>query len=112
MKFSVFLYVFGREQFSQKPIIEVYRQLDEEIYLIEMKCPEARLHAIDEWIKLMESESIAAQREIIQMPLHLIDNENIEEVELSYDQQQRISEDYHSVAKVRQVGNNDKEQNF
>lgn len=84
-------------------MIQAYRDLDDEICLIESKCPGPRIASNDAWIKMFEFRLSQLEKEVVQMPLHLIDNDNVEEIELNYDPQDHLNQDLLSVSKVRQV---------
>lgn len=87
----------------QKTILEAYHDLDERICSIESKCPGPRIASNDAWIKYLEAQKSHEEKDIVQMPIHLVENENIEELELNYDQQEHLEQDAFSVAKVRRV---------
>lgn len=77
--------------------------MDEEICIVESKCPGPRIASNDAWVKILEFRMSQAEKEVVQMPLHLIDDDNVEEMELNYNPQDHINQDIVSVSKVRQV---------
>lgn len=86
-----------------KTILEAYQQFDEEICEREGMCPGPRLASADSWIKFLQSQKSLSDNEIVQLPLHMLDNENMEEEEQNYDTKDRLNKDIYSVSKVRQV---------
>lgn len=79
-------------------------QLDEEIYELEKLCPGPRLSTIEAWIKYIESKQTLSNNDVIQLPLHMLDEEYNEENEVAkYSRRTRLDNDIESLTKVRQV---------
>lgn len=92
------------EQPDNPPILETYLRLDEEIYQLEKLCPGSRLSTIEAWIKYLESKQNVSTNDVIQLPLHMLDEEYNEEHEVAkYSRGTRLENDIESLAKVRQV---------
>lgn len=84
--------------------MERYIKLDEEICKLEELCVGPRLVTIEAWIKYMESKQSILSNDIIQLPLHMLDDEFNEEQEASkYSRRARLENDVDSLSKVRQV---------
>lgn len=81
-----------------------YQRLDEEICLLESTCPGSRLASTELWIAFLESQLNKMNDDIIQLPLHMIDNED-NNIEMKYDKSEELEKDIYSVTKVRQVCN-------
>lgn len=82
----------------------MYQSLDEEICKLEELCPGPRLTTIEAWIKYLESKQRISANDIIQLPLHMLDDEFSEEQdEAKYNRRTRLDSDVQSLAKVRQV---------
>lgn len=84
--------------------MDAYHRLDEEICSLEGMCPGPRLASTELWISLLESQLSGLQNDIIQLPLHMIDNEE-NDIEMKYDKNDELEKDIYSVTKVRQVCN-------
>lgn len=79
-------------------------RLDEEIYELEKLCPGPRLSTVEAWIKYLESKQTLSNNDIIQLPLHMLDEEYNEEDEVAkYSKMNRLENDIESLTKVRQV---------
>lgn len=79
-------------------------RLDEEIYELEKLCPGPRLSTIEAWIKYLESKQTLSNNDIIQLPLHMLDEEYNEEQDVAkYSRRTRLDNDIESITKVRQV---------
>lgn len=67
-------------------------------------CPGPRLTTIEAWIKYLESKQNISSNDIIQLPLHMLDDEFSEEQdEIKYSRRSRLENDVQSLVKVRQV---------
>lgn len=85
-------------------MLDTYLRLDEEIMKLEEQCPGPRLITIEAWIKYLESKQTVLSNDIIQLPLHMLDDDFDEEQELTkYSRRTRLENDVESLAKVRQV---------
>lgn len=79
-------------------------KLDEEICRLEAECPGPKLITIEAWIKYLESKQEVLTNDIIQLPLHMLDDDFDEEHETTkYNRRTRLEKDNESLAKVRQV---------
>lgn len=91
-------------QRPDQTVLDAYLRLDEEILKLEEQCPGPRLITIEAWIKYLESKESVSTNDIIQLPLHMLDEEFDEEQELTkYSRRTRLENDCESLAKVRQV---------
>lgn len=71
---------------------------------MEEQCPGPRLVTIEAWIKYLETKQTVLSNDIIQLPLHMLDEDFDEEHELTkYSRRTRLENDVESLAKVRQV---------
>lgn len=71
---------------------------------MEELCPGPRLSTIEAWIKYLESKQNFSTNDIIQLPLHMLDEEFSEEQEAAkYNRHTRMENDIESLTKVRQV---------
>ena len=71
---------------------------------MEEQCPGPRLITIEAWIKYLESKQNVLSNDIIQLPLHMLDEDFDEEQELTkYSRRTRLENDAESLTKVRQV---------
>lgn len=86
-----------------RTILEAYQQLDEEICRLEGMCPGPRLATMDTWIQYLETQRTVADKDFVQLPLHLLDDDDNEEEELKYNAQERLNDDIYAITKVRQV---------
>lgn len=88
-----------------RTILEVYQQFDEEICRLESVCPGPRLATMDTWVQYLETQRAFADKDVVQLPLHLLDDDEheIEEEELKYDKHERLHNDSYAITKVRQV---------
>lgn len=88
-----------------KPTVyNAFLRLDEEILKLEEQCPGPRLVTIEAWIKYLESKQLVMQNDIIQLPLHMLDEDFDEEEEFAqYSRRARLENDVESLSKVRQV---------
>lgn len=79
-------------------------RLDEEIYELEKLCPGPRLSTVEAWIKYLESKQTLSNNDVIQLPLHMLDDEYNEEQDVAkYSKMTRLENDIESLNKVRQV---------
>lgn len=99
----VSFYFFVQFQPSET-LLDAYLRLDKEICLLESLCPGPRLASTELWISLLESQLSRMSDDVIQLPLHMIDNEE-NNIEMKYDRNDELEKDVYSVAKVRQVCN-------
>lgn len=90
---------------SPRTILEAYQQFDEEICHLESVCPGPRLATMDTWVQYLETQRAFADKDVVQLPLHLLDDDehDVEEEELKYDKQERLNNDVYAITKVRQV---------
>lgn len=86
-----------------RTILEAYQQLDEEICRLEGMCPGPRLATMDTWIQYLETQRTAADKDVVQLPLHLLADDDNEEEEMKYNGRERLNDDIHAITKVRQV---------
>lgn len=86
-----------------RTILEAYQQLDEEICRLEGMCPGPRLATMDTWIQYLETQRTVADKDVVQMPLHLLDDDDNEEEEMKYNARERLNDDIYAITKVRQV---------
>lgn len=86
-----------------RTVLEAYQQLDEEICRLEGMCPGPRLATMDTWIQYLETQRSMADRDVVQLPLHLLEGGNNEEGEIEYDKREHLNNDIHAITKVRQV---------
>lgn len=79
-------------------------RLDEEINELEKLCPGPRLATVEAWIRYLESKQTLSNNDVIQMPLHMLDEEYNEEDDVAkYSRRTRSENDIESLTKVRQV---------
>lgn len=93
-------------QQERKPtILDAYLRIDDEILQLEEQCAGSRLVTIEAWIKYLESKQLVLTNDIIQLPLHMLDDdyEDEDEFETQYNRRTRLENDVESLAKVRQV---------
>lgn len=86
-----------------RTILEAYQQFDEEICRLEGMCPATRLGTMDTWIQFLETQRTYSEKEVVQLPLHLLDENDTEEVEMRYDKREHLNHDIQAITKVRQV---------
>lgn len=71
---------------------------------MEDACVGPRLVTAEAWIKYLESRQHISPNDIIQLPLHMLDDEFIDEhSDEKYSRRARLKSDIDSFAKVRQV---------
>lgn len=71
---------------------------------MEAQCPGPRLITIEAWIKYLESKQSVLTNDIIQLPLHMLDEDFDEEQKITkYSRRTRLENDVESLVKVRQV---------
>lgn len=88
----------------QPTVFDAFLRIDEEILKLEEQCPGPRLVTIEAWIKYLESKQLVLSNDIIQLPLHMLDEDFDEEEEFAqYSRRARLENDVESVSKVRQV---------
>lgn len=92
-------------QQERKPtILDAYEKIESEILQMEEQCAGARLVTIEAWIKYLESKQLVLTNDIIQLPLHMLDDDYDDEEEFAqYNRRTRLENDVESLAKVRQV---------
>lgn len=84
--------------------LDIFLRLDEEICGLEESCVGPRLITIEAWIKYLESKQNISPNDIIQLPLHMLDDEYIDDQsDEKYSRRARLKADVDSFAKVRQV---------
>lgn len=104
MKFTLNTNEIVVEKQQPDQVLDAYLRLDEEISNLEEQCPGARLITIEAWIKYLETKQSALTNDIIQLPLHMLDEDFDEEHELTkHNRRTRLENDVESLAKVRQV---------
>lgn len=67
-------------------------------------CPGPRLASTELWIAYLESQINRINQDVVQLPLHMLDNEE-NSVEINYDKNEALEKDIYSITKVRQVCN-------
>lgn len=93
----------------RQTILATYQQFDEEICRLESLCPGPRLTTMDTWIQYLETQRSLNDRAVVQLPLHLLDNEMDDDNDndgvdaRQFDRRERVNDDIHAVTKVRQV---------
>lgn len=71
---------------------------------MEEQTPGSRLITIDAWIKYLESKQTILTNDVVQLPLHMLDEDFDEEQEMAkYTRRTRLKTDVESLTKVRQV---------
>lgn len=58
---------------------------------------------MDTWIQYLETQRTVADKDVVQMPLHLLDDDDNEEEEMKYNARERLNDDIYAITKVRQV---------
>lgn len=58
---------------------------------------------MDTWIQFLETQKTYTEKEVVQLPLHLLDENDTEEAELRYDKREHLNNDIQAITKVRQV---------
>lgn len=88
----------------ERSILDGFLRLDDEICNLEDACVGPRLVTIDAWIKYLESKRRISPNDVIQLPLHMLDDEFVDEHnDEKYSRRARLKADVDSFAKVRQV---------
>lgn len=98
-----FFFFFYLAHQPPRTILETYQQFDEEICRLEGMCPGPRLSTIDIWTQFMERQRNLTDKDVIQLPLHLMDDDDNEIEEMKYDKQEHLNNDIYAITKVRQV---------
>ncbi|XP_031623101.1 uncharacterized protein LOC116340645 [Contarinia nasturtii] len=89
---------------SDQTVFEAYIKLDEEVCKLEAECPGPKLITIEAWIKYLESKQEVLTNDIIQLPLHMLDDDFDEEQETAkYNRRTRLEKDNESELKVRDL---------
>lgn len=87
-----------------RSLLDTFLGVDEEICSLEESCVGPRLITIEAWIKYLESKQNISPNDIIQLPLHMLDDEYAEnQSDEKYSRRARLKADVDSFAKVRQV---------
>lgn len=85
-------------------MLEAYQRLDEEICVLEGMCPGPRLATSESWITFLESQTITAENDAHQIPLHMLNYaENDDDNGLKFDRDSYLEKEKLSINKVRQV---------
>lgn len=58
---------------------------------------------METWIQYLETQRTVANKDVVQLPLHLLDDDDNEEEEMKYNGRERLNDDIHAITKVRQV---------
>lgn len=79
--------------------------MDEEICVLEGLCPGPRLATSESWITFLESQTIAAENDAQQIPLHMLNYaENDESLSgMKFSRDTHLEKEKLSINKVRQV---------
>lgn len=97
-------FLSSKLQPRDQTVLEAYLKLDDEISRLEEHCPGPRLITIEAWIKYLESKQTILTNDVVQLPLHMLDEDFDEEQEMAkYTRRTRLKTDVESLTKVRQV---------
>jgi hypothetical protein len=85
--------------------LDAYQRLDEEICVLEAMCPGPRLATSESWITFLESQTIAAENDAQQIPLHMLNYADADDTlnGIKYNRDSYLEKEKLSINKVRQV---------